>query len=95
MAERTQSGVEINFSEHCSYLSRHGSCRPVRLFFNIDDTNIIASETSCPNGGLPGVEKRSDSGFLVPIYQDKIVVSCDGCTKLKGGFEHKLENIPS
>jgi len=90
MVERqTLSGLEVNFSEYCPYLSKHRPNRPVRLFFNLDEAGIIASETSCPNRGLPGVEKRSDSGFLVPINPDRIVVSCDGCFKLKGGFEQE------
>lgn len=91
MTERIATGIEVNFCDLCPYLKKNGVSRPVRLFFSADDPDIIASETGCPNGGLPGIEKRSDSGFLVPLNQDSIVAYCNGCPKLKAGFEKKVE----
>jgi len=83
--------MEVNFSEFCPYLEKHAPRLPVRLFFELYP-GVIASETHCPNGGLPGIEKRSDSGFLIPIYPDRLIVSCEGCSKLKSGFEEELKN---
>lgn len=88
MAEHIVSGFKIDFADYCPFLKEHDPKNPSGLFFTPD--TAIASETHCSNGGLPGVEKRSDSGFLVPINPDKIIVSCEGCSKLKGGFEEEL-----
>lgn len=91
MSEQINSGFRINFAEYCPYLKEHDSGNPTGLFFTPD--TAIASETHCSHEGLPGVEKRSDSGFLVPINPDRIVVYCSGCSKLAGGFEQELKNI--
>jgi hypothetical protein len=87
--DRVEIGYQIDFSKYCPHLKDHSPTRPVQLFFSPD--TAIASETSCPQGGLPGVEQRSDSGFLVPINPDRIIVYCAGCQSLNGGFEKELD----
>ena len=89
MSERVDNGYQINFANYCPFLKANDSKNTSGLFFTPDVS--IASETHCSHGGLPGVEQRSDSGFLVPIYPDRIIVNCTGCTKLSGGFEERLE----
>lgn len=86
--ERTVSSLKINFCDYCPYLLSNGSSVPIEISF--DQETSIASERLCPNGGLPGVEKRSESGFLVPINPDKIVVYCEGCDRQENGFEVSL-----
>jgi len=86
-------GHQVDFANYCPVLRKQPAERPVGFFFDCEQEGLIASEVSCPNGGLPGVEKRSDSGFLIHINPDRIVAYCNGCTKLPQGFEKLLETL--
>lgn len=83
-------GYQIDFARLCPLLKKSSPVRPVGFFFDMEEKGIIASETACPNGGFPCVEKRSDSGFIVPINQERIVAHCEGCRYLQEGFEEQI-----
>lgn len=80
-------GYQIDFANYCPLLRTKPPERPVGFFFNPATEGIVASETACVNGGLPGVEKRSESGMLVQLNPDRIMAYCGGCPKLEDGFE--------
>jgi len=91
MATEIEVGYQVDFSHCCPVLKMDPPEHSVGFFFDTEEEGLIASETACPNGGLPGVEKRSDSGFLVPTKPDCVVAYCNGCSKLKQGFEERLD----
>jgi len=91
MEKEIKVGFQVDFARYCPVLKESPPVRPVGFFFDTQAKDLIASETGCPNGGLPGTEKRSDSGFLVPINPDSVVAYCSGCKKLNQGFEEKLD----
>lgn len=91
MSKEVSVGYQIDFANYCPLLMKIAPKRPVGLFFNSAEEGIVASETACTNGGLPGVEKRSDSGFLVHVNPDRIVAYCQGCAQLPEGFEEQID----
>jgi len=91
MTKYLTEGLPVDFSEICPHLKNNPPKKIVGFIFEIGDQDVLASETACPNGGLPGVERRKPTEFILPINTEvEIVAYCSGCQFFPSGF---LANI--
>lgn len=80
--------LNIDFQKICPYLIENPPQKPTGLIFDVKNPDIIASETACENGGIPGVEKVGQ-GTIVPQFQ-AIIAHCEGCKLNPVGFNEQL-----